>query len=227
MRHVFALCALALVAGCASAPEESAQSTKEQELNVLRREGFHVALGRCAGIQAKLVNRATAAETCIAPVRANDAATAAALPTIGRSRGEALFHAERPFGQTATTVLAIFRPVAPLYRALDANDPLRFYQVTASSCAESARFDAADLNVVFFGTKTAWGMRDIRVTYARELPAGWDEDRVRREVLYERAAFRGNVERPTFDILHPDAERPLLVTVFDLLPVVRSANRCP
>lgn len=199
-------------------------------------DGWYVALGPCeldsAGLLVSRVNAPNAAPECLTtviPSAAADAATQLAVADLGRDPGRDLLRIEAD-SRAPSKVRQIFTVVGTPANPLETPvDRLQFYQGSATGCKASALFSFSSLNnagLFAKGTLRAWGETDVRVNAVYDLPEGWTLERLRYEVLYEQAAFRGIVERPTFDILHPRAERPLLVTVFDLLPTVRSTNRC-
>ncbi len=238
--HAAGVMVIALgAAACSSqvANDDAAEvvSTSSDELAIVSSDVFYVAVGRCgsagAGVSVSKVN-AVAAPRCLAgvvPSSGVDAATGSAVPGVGTAPGTEVVRVEA--GATSPArVRQLFSIVTPPANPLDVPvDGLQFFQATASSCTTASITTFAPVNDAgFLGSKVqrSWGDGDVRVNAAYPLPVGWTDARLRHEVLYEQAAFRGIVERPTFDILHPFAERPLLVTVFDLLPVVRSADRC-
>jgi hypothetical protein len=198
-------------------------------------DAWYLSQGACPSsatvIAATQLNAKDATETCLGPLQSSlraDPATKDAVQHIGETSATTVL---RVVGGVKTPAVisevyeTIAGPIVPLQV-----DRLQYYQATVASCDPKASFSFRAVNDSgLFGLKVQRGRgeRDIRVNTIDELPTEWSLERVRYEILYERAVFRGLVERPTFDILRPDAERPLLVTVFDVLPRVRSQDSCP
>jgi hypothetical protein len=230
-------CLLTLGCADASAHEDDATETEldstEPALLDEAAQSFELVSGSCTnGVVAARVNRSDSA-TCrphVVPAAGADHATSDSVAALGELSNLELMRVERGANNTITPVGQVFHPATSLFAPLEqAVSGQRFFQVRASDCTDKASFSAFPLNdvgVFGFNIQRARGFGDIRVSYARPFPPELTEQRVRHEVLYEQATFRGMVERPTFDILHPYAERPLLITVFDLLPVERDQDRC-
>jgi hypothetical protein len=161
---------------------------------------------------------------CLSSIQAAasaNAATQSAVTDLGNSAGTELIRSS-----STSQIKQVFSVIAPPANPLELPvDRLGYFQATATSCSSKAIFSFTSVNGSA-PTQRGWGERDVRINSVYELPTEWTEEKLRHEILYEQAAFRGIVERPTLDILHPFNERPLLVTVFDLLPLVRSADRC-
>lgn len=208
----------------ASAEPAHAQSSARLSAS----DSWYVGLGRCGdtneGLLVSKVNTPDPSPVCLSSIQAApsaDAATQAAVTDLVTTSGTDLLRLD-----TASQVKQVFSVIAPPANPLELPvDRLGYFQATATSCSSKAIFSFASVNGSA-PTQRGWGERDVRINSVYELPTEWTEEKLRHEVLYEQAAFRGIVERPTFDILHPFNERPLLVTVFDLLPLVRSADRC-
>lgn len=191
-------------------------------------DSWYVALGRCSetseGVLVSKVNTPDPSPVCLPSLQAAssaDAATQSAVTDLGHTTGTDLLRID-----ARAQVKQVFSVIAPPANPLELPvDRLGYFQATATNCSDKAIFSFASVN----GSAPAqrgWGERDVRMNAVYELPTEWTEEKLRHEILFEQAAFRGIVERPTFDILHPFNERPLLVTVFDLLPLVRSVDRC-
>jgi len=228
-QHLTFVFVLALLANLgASAVFAGAQSGPRLSPN----DEWYVALGRCgeasAGVLAAIVNTPDTSPICLSPLQAAssaDAATLSAVTELGNSGGSELMRVESGASSSAT-VKQIFSVIAPPANPLELPvDRLQYFQATATACSGNAIFSFSTVNNRS-RTQRGWGERDVRINPVYELPTEWTIEKLRHEILFEQAAFRGIVERPTFDILHPFAERPLLVTVFDLLPAVRSTERC-
>lgn len=201
-------------------------------LFALSSDTWYVALGRCGpsneGIYASKVNTEVSNSLCFSPAQpapGSDSATKDSLADVGTMGGMQMIRLASGASSPAM-VQQIFSLIAPPANPLELPvDRLSYFQGTASGCSGNAIFSFTKVNKG--GVQRGWGERDVRVNPVYDLPEGWTIDDLRHEVLYEQATFRGMVERPTFDILHPWAERPLLITVFDLLPATRSSDRCP
>ncbi len=212
----------------AAAEPVQAQSSAKLSAN----DSWYVALGRCGenaeGVLSSKVNMPESNPVCFAPVQtapSADAATQAAVVDIANAGGTELIRVETKDLPTAT-IKQVFTVIAPPANPLELPvDRLQYYQASATDCSGKAIFSFTTVNGK--QTQRGWGERDVRINPVYELPTEWTLEKLRQEILFEGASFRGIVERPTFDILHPFAERPLLVTVFDLLPLVRSTERCP
>jgi hypothetical protein len=197
-------------------------------LRLSANDSWHVGLGRCGetndGLLLSKVNKSDSSPVCLPSLQAAasaDAATQSAVLELGNSSGTELIRID-----SASQVRQIFSVIAPPANPLELPvDRLGYFQATATNCSDKAIFSFASVNGSG-PTQRGWGERDVRINPVYELPTEWTEEKLRHEILFEQAAFRGIVERPTFDILHPFNERPLLVTVFDLLPLVRSTDRC-
>lgn len=208
----------------ASADVARAQSSPRLSAN----DSWYVGLGRCGetseGILVSKVNTPDPSPACLSSIQAvtsADAATQSAVAELGNTAGTELIRID-----STSQVKQVFSVIAPPANPLELPvDRLGYFQATATSCSGKAIFSFASVNGSG-PTQRGWGERDVRINPVYELPTEWTEEKLRHEILFEQAAFRGIVERPTFDILHPFNERPLLVTVFDLLPLVRSADRC-
>ncbi len=196
------------------------------------KDGWYVALGRCGesseGVLASKVNTAETSPVCLSPAQAAtaaDAATQSAVTDLGTAGGTELMRVES--GATSSAkVNQVFAVIAAPANPLELPvDRLQYFQATATNCSANAMFTFSTVNDSG-RTQRGRGERDVRINPVYELPTEWTIEKLRHEIIYEQAAFRGMVERPTFDILHPFAERPLLVTVFDLLPLARSTERC-
>jgi hypothetical protein len=198
-------------------------------------DAWYLVKGPCSsselGLSVEKLNAPEALETCLDSVQASsraDVATQDALQRVDDAAATAVVRVEADIREPALVsevYETIAGPIVPLQV-----DRLRYYQASAAACDPKAvvSFRAVhDSGLFGLKVQRGRGERDIRVNTIYELPTEWTLERVRHEILYERALFRGIVERPTFDILRPNAERPLLVTVFDVLPRVRSEDACP
>lgn len=206
----------------ASADVARAQSSARLSAN----DSWYVGLGSCGetGVLLSKVNTPDPNPVCLSSIQAAasaDAATQAAVTDLTNTAGTELIRIN-----SASEVKQVFSVIAPPANPLELPvDRLGYFQATATSCSNKAIFSFTSVNGSG-STQRGWGERDVRINAVYELPTEWTEEKLRHEILFEQAAFRGIVERPTFDILHPFNERPLLVTVFDLLPLVRSEDRC-
>lgn len=229
---------VAFAMGLAILPERLAAQINPAFLpSSLANDAWYIAIDRCGdnadGLLSSRVNQENSKPVCLTPViasRSADEATISVVPEIGSVGGTEIIRIEGGSANSAK-VRQVFTVITTPANPLDLPvDRLSFYQATASSCSQKSRFSFTPLNNRgLLGSRVlrGWGERDVRVNPAYDLPEGWTIEDLRHEVLFEQAAFRGIVERPTFDILHPFAERPLLVTVFDLLPAVRTSDKCP
>ena len=223
-----------LVIGLTVAPESRASPINSPLLSItFANDAWFVAVGRCGandeGVLASRVNQENTNALCLTPVMASrfaDDATKSLIPEIGQVGGTEVIRVEAGAANSAQ-VRQVFTVIAAPANPLDLPvDRLSYYQAKASNCSERAHFSFTRLEDRGSHLLRGWGERDVRVNPAYDLPEGWTIEDLRRELLFEQATFRGIVERPTFDILHPFAERPLLVTVFELLPAARTADRC-
>jgi hypothetical protein len=191
-------------------------------------DSWHVGLGSCGetneGVLLSKVNTPDPSPVCLPAIQAAasaDAATQSAVTDLGKTSGTELIRLD-----SKSQVKQVFSVIAPPANPLELPvDRLGYFQATSTNCSSKAIFSFTSVNGKN-PTQRGWGERDVRINAVYELPTEWTEEKLRHEILFEQAAFRGIVERPTFDILHPFNERPLLVTVFDVLPLARSADRC-